>query len=292
MHNPEPTTPDPDDTAETMPWRRPQSIVLTFCALHLVPRGAAVQTAELVQILERAGVSTHAARSTLARMARRGLLERHRIRRRVFLGPTEKGQRTMRDGTRRMDALGAVNRGWDGQWTLLGFSLPETRRSDRHLLRTRLSWAGFGLLQNGLWISAGPVNISELLDDLNVAEHVKAFKASVLAPTDISAIIADAWNLGRIAANYHEFLRRWGNGEPMPGKSDALTRQLLMQTEWLLLIRGDPYLPVEHLPPDWPAVPAENVALRLRAGLQVLADQYVDQHLNLVTIGEDGPEPV
>lgn len=271
---------------ETMPCQRPQSIVLTFGAAHLMPRRAAVQTADLVQVLECAGVSTHAARSTLARMVRRGLLERHRLGRRVYLGLTEYGERVLREGTRRMDALGAVNRTWDGHWTLLGFSLPESRRPERHLLRSRLSWAGFGLLQNGLWISASPVSVNDLLDGLDVVEHVKAFRASALSPTDIDAIIDDAWDLPRVAANYHRFLRRWEETEVRPASPGELARQLLMQTEWLLLIRNDPYLPVQHLPSDWPAVRAENAAMRLRAGFQVPADQIVDERLDLLFLGE------
>jgi phenylacetic acid degradation operon negative regulatory protein len=49
--------------------------------------------------------------------------------------------------------MGAVNRHWDGRWTLLSFTLPESWQRQRHELRIRLLWAGFGPLQGGLWIA-------------------------------------------------------------------------------------------------------------------------------------------
>jgi hypothetical protein len=45
------------------------------------------------------------------------------------------------------------HRHWDGRWTLLSFTLPEFWQRQRHELRTRLLWAGFGPLQGGLWIA-------------------------------------------------------------------------------------------------------------------------------------------
>ncbi len=40
---------------------------------------------------------------------------------------------------------------------LVSFSVPEHERDRRHVLRSRLSWLGFGNLSNGLWIALARV---------------------------------------------------------------------------------------------------------------------------------------
>ena len=264
------------------PWRRPQAIMLTFCAVYMLDRRDAVYSGSLIEVLRRVGVNEHAARSTLTRMTARGLLERHRSGKRVYYAITEQAAAVLAEGGRRIG--NAVNRDWDGTWTLLGFSLPETRRADRHLLRSRLSWAGFGPLQNGLWIAPHAVDVTALLDGLDVVEHVKAFRARTLPPTEVKEIIDYAWDLGEIAAAYQAFLDRWTEPEPPAMAGDPLSDLLLMAAEWLLIIRQDPRLPLRHLPADWPAVPAERLFLRRREILLERARPVVDALLDRLRV--------
>jgi phenylacetic acid degradation operon negative regulatory protein len=273
------------------PWLRPQSLLLTFCGAHLLDRDEAVFSGGLIDVLDRVGVKEHAARSTLARMTRRDLLTRHRHGKRVFYGLTGHAREVLREGEERIWRRPAVNRDWDGRWTLLGFSLPERQRGDRHLLRSRLSWAGFGLLQNGLWLTPAAVDVDRLLEGLDVVDHVKAFRATMLAPTDVDQLIADAWDLDALAARYRAFLDRWDRPEPAPAAPDDLARQLLLLTEWLMLVREDPRLPVEHLPADWPAVRAEHVTLRLRRVYEAPARHVAGEILEWAPRPEAAPGP-
>jgi phenylacetic acid degradation operon negative regulatory protein len=251
------------DSSATAPVR-PQTHVLMFCGIHLVDPGSAVPTTGLIDVLARVGVGEHAARSTVNRMLRRGTLQRHRTGRRLHLSPTPAMRATLaRGGERAWQS--PVNRTWDGQWTLLGFSLPESRRADRHLLRSRLEWAGFGMLQNGLWVAPRRIDVEELFRSLDVLDHLKVFQAEVAAPTQVADLIDGAWDLATIADGYRLFLDRWDRPDPLAGAPDDLARQLWLLGEWTLLARHDPGLPVEYLPADWPAIRAEHVALRLRA---------------------------
>src|SRR5690606_1045329 len=118
-------------------------------------------------------------------MADHGLLSRHRRGRKVYLGLTPRSREVLDDGEVRIWRTGVVNDHWDGNWTLLGFTVPESRRRQRHLLRSRLMWAGFGSLQGGLWIAPSPVDVDSLLDGIEAAEHVNAFEARALAPTEV-----------------------------------------------------------------------------------------------------------
>ena len=246
------------------PWVRPQTHVLVFAGIHLLGPGAAVSTPALLEVLARVGVGEHAARSTVGRMLRRGTLERRRVGRLGYLSVPPSTRATLLAGGERA-WQSPVNRSWDGQWTLLGFSLPEDRRADRHLLRSRLEWSGFGMVQNGLWVAPRRVDVADLLASLDVLDHVTVFRAEVAAPTQVAELVDDAWDLAGIAGDYRRFLDRWDVPDPLPEAPDDLARQLWLLSEWTLLARRDPRLPVQHLPAGWPAARAEEVALRLRA---------------------------
>src|SRR5690349_11737335 len=77
---------------------RPQAILLTFLGGYLLGRGVHVATSSLVDVLGRAGVSEHATRSTVSRMARREQLHRVRRGRQVYVGATPATREVLRDG--------------------------------------------------------------------------------------------------------------------------------------------------------------------------------------------------
>ena len=149
-------------TVPGQPAARPQSLMLSFFGIHVLGTGTAVGTGGLIEVFGRVGVGEEAVRSTLTRMVGRGLLERHRVGRKTYFGLTERAASVLQDGYERIWHTGAVNRDWDGTWTLVGYSLPEAWRRERHDLRSRLVWGGFGLLQNGLWVAPGAVDVVAL----------------------------------------------------------------------------------------------------------------------------------
>ena len=110
------------DPAESGP--RPQTLLLMLFGDYLLDRGLCVFSGSAIDVCARLGVSSHAARSTLTRMAGRGLLRRQREGRRVYFGLTDRSTALLRDGRDRIWHAGAVNDRWDGTWTLLSFSLP------------------------------------------------------------------------------------------------------------------------------------------------------------------------
>jgi phenylacetic acid degradation operon negative regulatory protein len=266
-----------DDGEFTVPSVRPQAVLLTFCAHFLLGRPAALFTGSFVEAVTRTGIGEHAARTTLTRMGQRGLLDRYRAGPKVYLSLTARTERLLHDAEARIWLQGAVNRSWSGEWTLLSFSLPESRRADRHQLRKRLSWEGFGMLHSGLWIAPPTADVPSVLAGLDVNDDVKVFRATALEPTDVRRLVADAWDLDALAAGYAGFLARWTGPAPRADVGDDLARFLLLLTEWLLLVRIDPHLPESLLPPDWPAVEAEQLIHRLRADYEPAARRAFDR---------------
>jgi phenylacetic acid degradation operon negative regulatory protein len=260
---------------------RPQALLLTFCGIHLLGRDVNVATTSVLEVLDRVGVTEHATRSTLSRMARRDLLHRVRRGRKVYFGLTARSREILRDGEVRVWHTGAVNLHWNGTWTLLGFSLPDSWQRQRHELRSRLLWAGFGPLQGGLWISPSHVDIVAITEGLQASGHIRAFEARALPPTDVDGLLRDAWDLEAIAERYRGFVQRWQSPQ-RPPYPDVLAQHLALQTDWLQVIRQDPRLPARHLPRDWPAARAQDLFRALHAELDPEARAIAGEILDLV----------
>ncbi|SMQ20323.1 transcriptional regulator, PaaX family [Streptomyces sp. Ag82_O1-12] len=262
---------------------RPQSLMLTFLGDQVLGRDVCVYSGSVIDVFARAGIGEQATRSTLSRMAGRDLLRRQREGRRMYFGLTERSEAVLRDGEQRIWQTGAVNRHWDGTWTLLGFSLPESWQRRRHDLRSQLAWSGFGPLFNGLWIAPGEVDVSALVAELGLSAHVKVFRAHADTGTDIGQMIEETWELSELAGRYQGFVGRWQPWEhDLPDAGDALVLRLRLQTEWLQIVRRDPRLPVGHLPDDWPAEQAEKTFRTVHERLSPLAHEASERLLDLV----------
>jgi phenylacetic acid degradation operon negative regulatory protein len=97
--------------------------------------------------------------------------------------------------------------------------------------------------------------------------------------------VGRAFDTAAIAAEYDEFLDRWSAPDaPGEERSDDLARQLLMHTDWLNAVRGDPHLPAQHLPADWPAIEAERVFRRLARAWERPAGREAARVLDLLDL--------
>jgi phenylacetic acid degradation operon negative regulatory protein len=279
------TRPHPSGDVEDGPALRPQLLVLLLFGDYVLGRGLSLFSGSAIEVLGRLGVTEHAARSTLTRMVNRGLLHRHRAGRRMYFGLTPRAVAVLLDGQRRIWATDAVNNGWDGTWTLLCFSLPESWQRQRHGLRSQLTWAGFGPLQGGLWIAPGDIDARHIVGDLGLDAHVRVFRAQADQLTDVDQIVADAYDLDGLAARYRAFLRRWGPGAGQPD-GDPLAARLNLLGDWLRTIQRDPRLPARHLPPDWPAGPAQRIFRDLVARWEAPAREVA------VALLDTRPDPI
>jgi phenylacetic acid degradation operon negative regulatory protein len=140
-------------------------------------------------------------------MVKRELLARHRRGRKVYLALTPRAVAVLEDGHRRIWETGAVNRDWNGSWTLVGFSLPDSRRNERHDLRSQLVWAGFGPLQHGLWIAAGTVDVVRIVEDLGLADAVTVLTAQAMKPTESADLVGKAFDVAAIAGRSSSYAR-------------------------------------------------------------------------------------
>ncbi|MFE9449912.1 PaaX family transcriptional regulator C-terminal domain-containing protein [Streptomyces sp. NPDC006739] len=269
------------------PQPRPQSLMLAFFGNHVLDEGElCVYSGSIIDVLGRVGVGEQAVRSTLTRMVGRGLLRRQREGRRMYFGLTAQAVRVLEDGRIRVWQQGAVNDDWDGDWTLLGFSLPESRQRQRHDLRSRLTWSGFGALYSGLWIAPGSVDVAGIVAELGLSAHVKIFHARADGATDIEVMIRDTWDLESIAARYVSFDKRWTTQLGAGSGADPIGTRLRLVSEWLWTIRTDPRLPARHLPRAWPARAAQETFRRVAEQTAAPAERMARELLETAPLRE------
>ncbi|MFL6073823.1 MAG: PaaX family transcriptional regulator C-terminal domain-containing protein [Mycobacteriales bacterium] len=262
--------------------RRPQALVFAF--FGGVVRGRdlpPIPTAVFLRLFEEVGVAAGAARATLARMTRNGLLERVRVGRAAHYRLTPRADALVREAAVRVSSPTPFEHP-DGQWTLLSYSMPETRRDLRHRLRATLTWAGFGGLRDGLWIAPGLVDVRAVFAAAGLTEVAglaEWFAASPLPGVRTEELIRRTWPVDRIREQHERFIERWWSWSD---ERDPLAQITLLGSDWLRLLRADPGLPARFLAPDWPAAQSAAVYRRCYQALLPAAERRLDRELGLV----------
>jgi phenylacetic acid degradation operon negative regulatory protein len=137
--------------------------------------------------------------------------------------------------------------------------ISEADRRARHMVRTRLAWAGFGTLGPGLWISPHASRRPEavkVLTDAGVASEAHVFVAKRTGLSDVKEMVAAAWDLPEIEAEYEQFVTEFRAASVPP---DALLRQLELVHAWRRFPTLDPSLPRELLPARWTGLQAAEL---------------------------------
>ncbi|WP_133258134.1 PaaX family transcriptional regulator C-terminal domain-containing protein [Streptomyces sp. V2] len=249
-----------------IPRRPPLSIVMTTFGLRTdLGFPGPLPAALFVQAGLALGINEPAMRAALRRSVERGLLQDRRVGRSVEYDLSPSGSALVRQAGARMFDPAALGHS-TGEWTLLAFPTPPALRNDRYQLGTRLEWAGFGRLMSNLWITPGRVDASAILDYADPAEgQPAAFEAVAITPTDVASLIERVWDMAALRQAHDIFLGRWEAVEP--SVDDQLPQLVELFDTWGDLLRADPGLPAEHLPPDWPATRSAREFHRLRDAL-------------------------
>jgi phenylacetic acid degradation operon negative regulatory protein len=238
-----------------------RSLLLTLLGEFVLPRPGAVWTQTIVGVLDRLGVEEKAARQALARTAADGWLASERVGRSVRWSLTEPGRHLLTAGAERIYAFAARQPDWDGTWFIVNVSVPEALRGLRHRLRTRLSWAGFGSPEPGMWIAPSAAHEAEaraIIDELGLGGQAMSFTARFAGIGRERAMVERAWNLAAVAGRYEVFITTFSRLRPS-GPDDVLQAQARLVHEWRRFPFLDPQLPPGLLPPHWSGTRARRL---------------------------------
>ncbi|MCW2896457.1 MAG: paaX-like family protein, partial [Actinomycetia bacterium] len=207
------------------------------------------------------------ARQAIARGAAAGWITARRQGREVRWELTGAGRRLIETGAERVLSMSAGAEPWDGRWVIVLVSIPQSQRAVRKKLYGALSWEGFGNPTPGVWLSPHPerqAGAQQIIDDLGLRESTLAF-VGTLAPMGLrnDEIVARAWDLEGVRAEYQELIIRYSGLRPPPGDPLLLTHVQLVN-EWQRFPFLDPQLP-DALLPNWIGRRAAVVFTQLRA---------------------------
>ena len=235
----------------------PQRLMVTAFGAFLRGSGGWASNDGLVRLMAELNVDSKATRGSVKRLMRRGIIDADEF----------AGTRGVRLTPRALEILTAADRRIfrpvelldDGRWVLVVYSVPESRRSERHLMRSRLEWLGFGRVASGVWIAPAHVEseVVDMLNRLGLSEYSTLLKSETPAVPDIHAAVRLWWDLDSIATGYSSFMSQHKKlhrslGQRRAGDDErAFADYVNMMTQWRRLPFFDPGLPRALLPANW-----------------------------------------
>ncbi|WNM31921.1 PaaX family transcriptional regulator C-terminal domain-containing protein [Streptomyces sp. Li-HN-5-11] len=249
---------------------------------YTFPDRAWLPSGAIVALLGEFGVASGAARTTISRLARRGVLENCRQGRYSWYRLTQRHAGYLWSGGGSIAAFTTNSDSWDGWWTLIAFSVPEDESARRRALRTALRSWGYAPLYDAVWVSPRVLtpDVRSGLADFGM-RSVSVFRAQheqLELENDRNPV--QAWDLAGIADQYNAFIRRWSSLLPaiaagrVTGAAAVRARTEVVNT-YRHFPAMDPLLPLEFLPPGWPRARAREVCVAVYDGLAQSAQDFV-----------------
>jgi phenylacetic acid degradation operon negative regulatory protein len=241
-----------------------QGLLFTVLGEFALPAGRPTPTATFIDVFGRLGVEEKSTRQALARSAADGWLASQREGRTTLWHLTAAASEFLSEGAERIYGFTAVQPEWDRRWVVVLARTPETNRPARHLLRTRMRWAGFGSPMPGIWISTHADRAKEaerVLDEAGVRDDAQILLAEHVGGGELVTMVRQAWDLEEIAAAYAEFLGQFGRRP----SSDPVVCLVQLVHAWRRFPLVDPALPAPLLPARWSGVRAAALFRRQRA---------------------------
>lgn len=278
---------------------RSQQLLLTIFGLYAREDGDSLPVAAIVRMLGELGIDQAGVRSSVSRLKRRGVLESRQENGVARYAISPDSLQIFVDGDSRI--YHQTRAGLDDSWLMAIFSVPESERAKRHVLRTELIRLGFGSVTAGVWIA--PVKVREQaersLRRLELDRYVTFFsstylEADALAPDDLPGKVSEWWDLEGLEALYADFIARHDDllhhWEQELRTSDvsaddreraAFADYIPLFTRWRHFPYLDPGIPLELLPEGWNGQIAEQLFADLHGLLGPLAHNHVVRLISL-----------
>ena len=235
-----------------------RGLLFTVLGVFVLTGSGTAWTSAVIAAFARLGVEEKATRQALMRTAAAGWLRGEKVGRRTRWHLTDAARRLLTDGAERIYSFTGSAEDWDGRWLLVAARVPESDRSARHVVRSQLSWAGFGSLGPGLWISPHPereAEVTRVLREAGIAGDAHLFVATRPGLADVRAMVSAAWDLAAIEQEYEQFIDEFA----ARSRDDVLARQVELVHAWRRFPAIDPALPRELLPARWSGLQAARL---------------------------------
>ncbi|HEY3953901.1 MAG TPA: PaaX family transcriptional regulator C-terminal domain-containing protein [Streptosporangiaceae bacterium] len=240
-----------------------RGLLFTLLGEFVLPTGGVAWTSAVLDVFGRLGVEEKTTRQALMRTAAAGWLHADKVGRRTRWLLSDSARQLLTDGAERIYSFTGSAQDWDGRWLLVSVRIPDGDRRARHVVRSRLTWAGFGSLGAGLWISPHTSREAEaagVLRAAGVASDAHVFVAARSGVGDVRDMVAAAWDLTAVEEQYERFVAEFGRAQLSQERAGgALARQVELVHAWRRFPAIDPVLPRELLPRRWSGLKAASL---------------------------------
>lgn len=262
---------------------QPRSLIVTIYGLYAREAGGWMSVAALIRLMADLDVDEPAVRSSISRLKHRGVLEAQRRDGSAGYALSDQARDILSDGDHRMVRRPAAQ--VEDGWLLAVFSVPETERQKRHLLRSRLASLGFGTAAAGVWVA--PAHLYDdtryTLQRLGLTDYVDLFRSDYLAFGDLESAVSTWWDLDALRAVHDDVLKehgpvlaRWRRRRTVDA-ARAFADYVRAVTQWRRLPCLDPGLPADLLPRDWRGRQAAEQLFALQDLLAAAAARHVHE---------------
>lgn len=272
------TISDVRSTAATFP---PRALIVTIYGLFARDTSGWLSVSGLIRMLTELGVDEPAVRSSISRLKRREILEAQRIHGVAGYALSPQARALLEEGDHRI--FGHHQATLADGWLLAVFSVPESERRRRHVLRSRLALLGFGTVSAGVWVAPAHLEAGtrDALQRQGLTAYIDLFRADHLAYGEVADHVASWWDLTALRSAYDDFvathgpvLAAWKRRRSVNG-AQAFSAYVRALTAWRRLSYLDPGLPDEVLPADWSGASAAHLFDTLRDRLAEPAATFV-----------------
>jgi len=258
----------------------PRQLILSLYGLYARAEANWLSVASLIALMADLGVDSAAVRASVSRLKKRGVLEAERRDGQAGYVLAPGTLALLREGDHRIWSQPRATAA-DG-WLVVVFSVPESRRDQRHALRSQLARLGFGTAAPGVWIAPGTLYDETLgvLERQGLASYTEFFRGDYLGVGEVTGRVGEWWDLAAIAKEYDELLAAVASLQDVSrpgttrGDADAFAAYVPMLTAWRRLPYLDPGLPIDALPRDWPGIEAASVFAARDRRLRKAAERH------------------
>lgn len=269
------------------------TLLLTIYGDMVCPYGGTIWLGSLIRLVEPLGINQRLVRTSVFRLAEKGILQSYQRGRRSYYSLTERGLRQFQSATRRIYAAAASP--WNGNWCLVMTGLGELTSEQREAVRKELTWLGFSRLKPGFYAHPGidTMAVQTMLEDRQINEQVVILHAFDPIRTGISnQLIARCFDTNALNNDYHTFLDNFqplleaAQQTQLPEPQLAFLVRTLLIHKYRYILLHEPELPNELLPENALNHKARQVAAQLYQSLRESSDRFF-----LSVAEKEGQEP-